>query len=85
MNKLPKCRYCGTLLSSTDSVLININRYDKNGKSSKGIMMCCRCWNRVKILIDERCTDCKYADSNSAFDPCKTCTHCYMSHFEEDK
>lgn len=84
MEKLEKCKYCGAILSSNDSVFIHINRYDSYGRSSKQIWICCKCWNRVKILIDEQCIDCKYGDANPASYPCRVCGHCYISHFEEE-
>lgn len=83
MKKLPKCRYCGTELSATDTVIVDIIRYNGDYRSIKSNIFCCRCWDRVKILIDERCTDCKHGDDNPAFPPCRMCAHCYMSHFEK--
>lgn len=51
MEKKPKCKYCGAPLSSTNSVFIHINRYDKRGKSSTMQIMCCMCWDNTQITV----------------------------------
>ena len=44
-----KCKYCGALLSNTNSVFIHINRYDDKGRSANQIWMCCKCWDNTQI------------------------------------
>lgn len=85
MNKITKCEYCKKPLSMDNTVLIRIDRFDKYGFHYKQHMYCTNCWDLVKILIDERCEDCKHSLDNPGTSPCRTCGHCYMSHFEEDK
>lgn len=85
MMKLPKCYYCSKPLSANDTVIVDIIRYDGYCRSLKSNIFCCRCWDRVKILLDERCEDCKHALDNPATTPCRFCGHCYISQFEEDK
>lgn len=52
MKKLPKCDNCGAVLSSTNSVLIRINRYDVNSIHCKSLMFCCDCWDSMRIMKD---------------------------------
>lgn len=44
-----KCNYCNALLSETNSVFVHINRFDKRGKSSRSLWMCCKCWDNTQI------------------------------------
>lgn len=47
MKIIRKCRFCGALLSETNSVFAYISRYDNKGKSSKSFWMCCKCWDNT--------------------------------------
>ena len=44
-----KCKYCGALLSKTNSVFIHITRYDDNGRHTKKNWLCCNCWDGTQI------------------------------------
>ena len=79
-----KCKYCHKPLNASNSIFIRIARYDAFGRRVKKQVFCLNCWDRVKILIDERCEDCKHAGDNPASYPCRCCGHCYISHFEEE-
>ena len=65
MKIIRKCKFCGALLSETNSVFAYISRYDNRGKSSKSFWMCCKCWDNTMIkepyyhidqLPDPECT-----------------------------
>ena len=51
MEKMHKCKYCGALLSETNSVFVHISRFDDRGKSSKSHWMCCKCWDNTRIQV----------------------------------
>lgn len=70
-------------LGNMVQVTITRNPLEDNNIIEKHHVYCQTCWNRMKIIIDERCEDCKHADDNPAFDSCRTCGHCYISHFEK--
>lgn len=85
MNNFLMCFYCGASLSNTNTVIVDIIRNNGDIGSIKSKYYCCKCWDRVKILIEERCIDCKHGDDNPATYPCRVCGHCYMSHFEKEE
>lgn len=70
-------------LGNMVQVTITRNPLEDNNIIKKHHVYCQACWNRVKILIDERCADCKHGDDNPATYPCRVCGHCYISYFEE--
>jgi hypothetical protein len=74
-----KCKYCGALLSNTNSVFIHINRYDDEGRSAKQIWMCCKCWDNTRIQVSS--TDC-IVKFNADYFKCGNCHHLIFKDYD---
>lgn len=75
-----KCKYCGALLSYTNSVFIHISRFDYKGKSSNSHWICCKCWDDTRIqlpYIEE--------DKIPKQDDVRTCGNCNHLIFKDYK
>ena len=73
MDKKHKCKYCGALLSETNSVFVHISRFDNRGKISNSHWMCCKCWDDTRIILP-------YIEEDKVPEPeqdnARTCGHC---------
>lgn len=73
MDKKHKCKYCGALLSETNSVFVHISRFDNRCKRSKSHWMCCKCWDDTLIILP-------YIEEDKVHEPeqdnARTCGNC---------
>ena len=52
MKRMCKCDLCRKTLNFTNSVIIKIDRFDDMGVHCKSVILCCNCWDSMKIMKD---------------------------------
>ena len=80
MEKKHKCKYCGALLSETNTVFVHISRYDHKGRSSNQHWICCKCWDNTRIPVPSIEKD-KLPEQ---YNKCGNCTHLILKNYKSE-